>query len=281
MLVALEVAEHGVHEFGALLLAADDGAHFRLDVHLHDMEGGRAGFQSHAVLLSLADDLRLLEHHLLHGGQHDAVARRLHLIHGGKEFLRALSRVGELAQVSEQGEIVRDVLAAFSARHPEKHAFLGLDGDVHHPLAGVKLDGGGQLPELFVRKELVRDGVVLHLVDARPHVADGGDDLFHHLVVGRERLHPMRQGEVYAPHSELQKDVLHDGGDVALVHVDGAHHRDRHAVLLLEGMSERTGAFGGGIRRVEHDGEGLARRFQLLDDALLRGLVGRARDVRE
>ena len=245
------------------------------------MQRGRARFEFHAVLLPLTDDLRLFEHHLLHGGKHYAVARGFHLVDRVDEFFRPSARTGELFEVGKQGEVVGEFKPAFAARHFEEHVVLRRNGDIHPALAGVKLHLVRRFPELLVRKIFVHQGVIFHLGHVLAHLAHDVHDLLHHVVIGSKRLHPAGQIEVDEPHPEFEQYVFHYTGYVALAHVQCIDERYGHAVLFFQRAFKRVRLLGRRIRGVEHYGKRLPCTLQFLDDALLGRFVRLARNVRE
>ena len=120
-----------------------------------------------------------------------------------------------------------------------------------------------------------------HLDDLFAHIADGGNDFFHHFVVGRQSLHPTRQLEIHSPDAELQKYVFHNAGDVPFRHIERVYNRDGGVIFFFKFRFERLSGLGGGFRRVEHNCKRFARGFEFGNHAFLGGNVFRSGNVRE
>ena len=107
--IPLELLEQIVDHLLALLLAAHDGGHLRLDVRPDHVDRWCAGLQTHTVPSALTDDLRLLQHQGVDGGHHDAVSGLLHLLQGVGHLVVLRLHLGQLGEQGHQVPVVPDL----------------------------------------------------------------------------------------------------------------------------------------------------------------------------
>lgn len=83
-----------------------------------------------------------------------------------------------------------------------------------------------------------------------------------------QHRHPAGQGEIQLPHRKLVEHLLQNFAQLRLVEVEAAHRQNGPAIALFHFRRHRSCLGGVGVGAVEQDDEGLAQRFQLVDDPL-------------
>ena len=266
--VVLEILQKALHEVFALLLRPHDGTQLGVDDRLHHMDGRRAGLETDAVPPALPDDLGLFQRKLVDGRHHDAVAGGLHLLHRTAYLLVGTLGFGQLDDAGHQPCFVADFKARLLAEHLIKHLGLEQHRDAHYAVGEVHPTEGGVFHGLAVQRRPAGVGDVLHPGNFLGELHGRCVYLGLEPVAFVQHRHPAGQGEIQLPHRKLIEHFLQNLAQLRLVEVEAAHRQNGPAIALFHFRRQRLRLGGVGVGAVEQDDEGLAQRFQLVDDPL-------------
>ena len=249
-----------------------------MDGGLHHLDGGGAGFQPDAVPPALLDDLRLFQRQLVDAGHHDAVARGLHLLERGANFVVGALCPGQRKDAGHQSCLVADVEARLLAEHLIEHLRPQQHRDAHHAVRKIPPAEGGALHRLAVQR-LAGKGHILHPGNA---LGAGHGGLIHlglQPVAPVQHGHPAGQGKIQLPDRELVQHALQNVVEPGRIEVDAAHGQNGAAIRFFQrfGQCLRLGRVGVGA--IEQHHKGLAQRFQLGHHPLLGGEIVFAGDL--
>ena len=241
-----------------------------MDDCLHHVDGRCAGFKADAIPPALPDDLGLLQRQLIDGGHHDAIAGGLHLLHRAAYLLIGTLRFRQLDDAGHQPGLVADLKPRLLTEHPVEHLRLEQHRDAHDAVGKVHPAEGGVLHRLAVQHRLARIRDVLHPRDLPGELHGRCVHLSLEPVTFVQHRHPARQGKIQLPHRELVKHPAQDLPQLLFVEVEAAHGQHRPAIAFFHLRRQRLCPGGIGMGAVEQDDEGLAQRFQLVDDPFFR-----------
>ena len=213
--IPFKLLEQVVDHLLRLLFVADDGRDLRLDIGAYHMDARGARLEAHPIASSLLDDLRLLQMELFCGGDHDAVARLLHLLKSRCHFV-------VFAFDSRQfGEQVHQISVV-----PDGEAGLIGQGLVEQAAGQIQVGGRQPNSKLDAADAGAADALVssdggdgpVYVPDA-PQVgaalADSGvEPAFDGVVIG-QRVYPGGQIQIQLLERKLVENGLNDVGDVS------------------------------------------------------------------
>ena len=278
--VVLKAGQQAAGKVLALLFGAHDGADLGVDGGLHHLDGGRAGFQPHAVVRALPHDLGLFQFQLADRGHHDAIAGGFHLLKGAAHLLVLPFGLCQLHDAGHQARFVANGKAGLLAQHLIENFRLQLHRDAHTAVCKVDAADGRALHRVtFQRRCVCSGGYILHAGDLCRQLHGRIVHLRLQPVAVFQHRDPARQGKIQLLHRELVQNLPQDAAECLRVQIHAAHRQ--HGVVVVPGHALgqllrlrriRVGA-------VEQDDVGLAQRIQFFHDALLGSGIALPRDV--